>query len=299
MNTQAVTATRGYPALPTGKSHVINALQILIFSLPVIYIGIILAVFVHEVLGHGLTAFLLGGQFKSFSILLDGMGYASIDVVKLSNLKIVLILLSGAAYTTGFSILFLILSLAFWQKTFLSAAFLYLAFASLLDGVPYLFWDAIALGGVGDYSLIWMLNPNSTARIALIALCGSLMFFGIVFFNFLLFKYWGGWMAEVKPFPAKWKTVLCLILFSLQAAGWLSFDWNQLIPGIGVLPSAVAIVLTIIILTFLSIFYKFTDDRPSQDYGSHPKRAISLAWFFCIALAITIIIWFQNGVILQ
>ena len=125
------------------------------------------------------------------------------------------------------------------------------------------------------------------------------MFFGIVLFNFLLLKSWGGWMAGAKPFPAKWKTVLYLILFSLQAIGWLSFDWNQLIPGIGVLPSAVAIVLTIFTLIILSAFYKYTDDWYPQDKGSNPKKDIGLAWFLCLALAITIIIWFQNGVFLQ
>jgi hypothetical protein len=298
MKTRGVAAMCANYELKASKSNGIKALQILLFSVPVIYIGVILAVFVHEVIGHGLTALFLGGQFKSVSIFLDGLGYASIDVFNLSNPKIAWILLSGAAYTTVFSILFLLLSLAFRKKTFLSIAFLYIAFASLLDGVPYLFWDAISLGGVGDYSLMWTLYPNFAGRIALIILCGSLMLFGIIFFNFLLFKYWGGWMAEEEPFPTKWKTVLCLILVSLQAAGWLSFDWNQLIPGIGVLPSTVAIVLTIISLIILSTYYKFTDDRPPQDYGSNPKRAISLSWFFCIALAITIIIWFQNGVIL-
>jgi len=296
MKSQGSSAMSANPELTALKSNGIKALQILLFSIPVIYIGIILTVFVHEVFGHGLTALFLGGQFNSFSIFLDGMGYANIDVSNLSDSKIILVLLSGAVFTTLFSVLFLILGLVFRKKTFVSAAFLYFAFASLLDGVPYFLWDAIFLGGVGDYSHIWTLYPNFAGRITLIILCGSLLFSGIAFFNFLLLKNWGGWMAEVKPLTTKWKIVLCLIIFSLQVMGWLSFDWNQLIPGIGLLPSTAAIVLTLFFLIFLSIVQKIDENLPPRQKASHSERAIALAWIFCIALAITIMVWFQNGV---
>jgi L-asparagine transporter-like permease len=296
MKTRGASAMSANPKLTASKSNGIKALQILLFSLPVIYIGIILSVFVHEVFGHGLTALLLGGQFKSFSILLDGMGYAKIDVSNLSEPEIILMLLSGAGFTSFIFLLFLIFSMVLRKKTFLSIAFLYFAFACLLDGVPYFFWDAIFLGGVGDYSLIWALYPNFAVRIAVILLCGSLLLFGIAFFNFLSLKYWSGWMAEVNRLTTRWKIVLCLILFSLQAVGWLSFDWNQLIPGIGALPSAAAIGFTLFFLIILSSVYKFSENQPPQEKVSHSKKAISLAWAFCIALAITIIVWFQNGV---
>ena len=108
MKIRGVTAMGADSELNAVKSNGIKALQILLFSLPVMYIGIILAVFIHEVIGHGLTARFLGGQFDSFNILLGGMGYASIDVLNLSHQKIVIILLSGSAYTTVFSILCLI-----------------------------------------------------------------------------------------------------------------------------------------------------------------------------------------------
>ncbi len=47
------------------------------FALPIAYVGIILAVVIHEVVGHGVTAVVSGGVFEGFVVYPDGGGFAA------------------------------------------------------------------------------------------------------------------------------------------------------------------------------------------------------------------------------
>ena len=47
---------------------------------PAAFLGDLLAVAVHELLGHGMAALLLGGDFWGFEIHLDGMGWAHVSL---------------------------------------------------------------------------------------------------------------------------------------------------------------------------------------------------------------------------
>lgn len=273
-----------------------NLGSLFLFSLPVIYLGIILAVTIHEVLGHGLTAALLGGRFNGFGILLDGMGWADVEMDGLPELSKAFVFFAGAFYTTVFSLLFFALSTAYKRKPILRLAFLYFAITSLLDGLPYFFWDAIYLGGIGDFSMIWFLYHSHGLRIAVIVLCGLLMVIGIIFFNMQYYKVAYSWLGEGKPIQLKGKIIFSLVIFALQAMGWFSFDWNQLIPGVGLLPSVFALVIVLVTLILLIVFYEIKSFKESGHERSGAKMPIYLAWGVCMAVVFLIGLWVQNGI---
>ena len=52
----------------------------LLLLAPFAYVGQLLSVLVHEVLGHGLAAVFLGGRFSGFQIDFNGMGRAYVDL---------------------------------------------------------------------------------------------------------------------------------------------------------------------------------------------------------------------------
>jgi hypothetical protein len=292
ITSKAVSTPASTKAISNLKKMIIFSL----FSLPVIYIGIIVSVFIHEVFGHGLTAQILGGQFRSFSLSVDGMGFAEIGVSGLSSSMFAIILLSGAFFTTVFSMLFFFLSMVFRKKLFPALTFLFFAYICFLDGIPYFFWDGIYLSGVGDFSLLWTLFPNELARIILVVFCGITMIAGIILFNTLLFRLLGRWLSEEKPLSIKGIIMLSLIILFLQVLGWFAFDWNQLIPGIGILPNIVAIVFSFLSLIPISIFVDIKETQAAHMEASRWRIFALLSWVSCIVVIISVIQWFQKGI---
>jgi hypothetical protein len=267
-----------------------------LFSLPVTYLGILLAVLIHEVIGHGWTAALLGGRFNGFGILLDGMGWADVELAGLSDLRKALVFLGGAFYTTVFSLLFWTLSMAFKRNYFMRFTFLLWSVICLLDGVPYFFWDAIYLGGIGDFSMIWMLYHNPILRMLSIGLCGPWMAIAIVLFNIHYYEVAYSWLGEGKPIQLKGRVMLALVIFLLQSLGWFSLDWNQLIPGIGPLPNILALVIVLVTLVTQIAFSKIHSFKEPAQEIVPAKTPIIAAWIACAGAVFSILQWLQNGV---
>jgi len=266
------------------------------FCLPVMYLGIILAVFVHEVGGHGLAALLLGGQFNGFGIAPDGLGWADIDVSGLPPLRQIFMLSAGALSTTVLSLVFFVFSLVFKKRRMASFTCLFFAIISILDGLPYFFWDAILLGGIGDFSIIWLLYPLPAMRVLVIGLGGTLMALAIIFFNAAFYKIAYEWLGEGKQIRLKGKITFSLAIFLLQAIGWFSFDWNQLIPGIGPLPSIAALAMVLLTLILLWSFH-----RPRRVEVVPPERPnyfapVGAAWILCGGVLFVIVQWLQYGI---
>lgn len=273
-----------------------NLWVLVLFSLPVLYLGILLAVFLHEVVGHGLTSALLGGRFNGFGILLDGMGWADVDLAGMSDPGKALVFLGGAFYTTVFALFWGALSLVFKRNYFLRLTFLLWAGTSLLDGLPYFFWDAIYLGGIGDFSMIWMLYRNPGLRMLSIGLCGPLMIAAIVLFNVHYYRIGYAWLGEGKPVKRREKVMLALVIVLLQVLAWFSLDWNQLIPGIGSLPNILAVAIILVTHISLVAFDKVQRlQAPVQKIVS-VRAPLLAAWIACAGTAVSIVGWLQNGV---
>ena len=57
-------------------SPIARTAALVLFALPLLYVAPILSTAVHEILGHGLSAVLLGGEFSGFALKWDAMGWA-------------------------------------------------------------------------------------------------------------------------------------------------------------------------------------------------------------------------------
>lgn len=206
-----------------------------LYMLPLLYVSSILAVCVHEVIGHGLVAQLLGGEFNGFTIKLDGMGWADIDAAGLALPELTAMYLGGAVCTALLCLLFLSLGISKRFSPVTRFTFALLSFGFLLDGFPYYLWDAILLGGIGDYSMIWNYYPSEILRKTVIALSGIGLSAGIIACNTIWFHMGARMIGQKKG--------LSVMLLALQVMCWFAFDWNQIVPGAGLLPSITGIAL--------------------------------------------------------
>ncbi len=281
-----------------GKTITRNELRSLglltLFLFAISYPAMIAAVFLHEVAGHGLVTALLGGDFNGFGVLVDGMGWAKVDVSMLSASGQALMLAAGASVTSIALLLMVAFAIRFRRNFFASTALLVFALVFLGDGAPYFFWDAIYRGGIGDASGILTLYPDPLLRILMIVGSGLVLAIGIVAFNVLLMQ-----RIEEHMLPSDSSRIAriipAIILFALQAVAWLAFDWTQLIPvpEIQFLPSLTALILTVLVLVVCVFMKKQTTA------ASAPLRfglPVSLACAAAVATAVCVVVFLQNGV---
>lgn len=180
-----------------------NMRMLALLMLPVTYLAIISSVIVHEIVGHGLIAALLGGKFLGFGILMDGMGWAKIDLSGMELMNQILVLFAGAFFTNLFSILFFVLATRFSKHYLSSMMLLLFAFAFLMDGVPYFFWDAIFMGGIGDVSNVLKLYPSNLIRGVIIIMTGLFGLAGIFLFNLSAYRQTVGRFATKGTYRFK------------------------------------------------------------------------------------------------
>ena len=70
---------------PSPGTFWVRLLLCIAFVAPVGYVASIFAVAVHEILGHGCTAWLVGGSFTGFALLPDAMGWAVVSSSRYEN----------------------------------------------------------------------------------------------------------------------------------------------------------------------------------------------------------------------
>lgn len=265
-----------------------------IYLFAIAYSAVIAAVFLHEVAGHGLATALLGGDFNGFGVLVDGMGWAKVDVSMLNASGQALMLAAGASVTSIALLLMVALAIRFRRNFFASTALLVIALVFLGDGAPYFFWDAIYRGGIGDASGILTLYPDPLLRILMIVGSGLVLAIGIVGVNVLLMR-----RIEEHMLPADSSRVAriipAIILFALQAVAWLAFDWTQLIPvpEIQFLPSLTALILTVLVLVVCVFSKKQTKPNAASLRFALP---VGLSLVAATATAICVVAFLQNGV---
>lgn len=271
-------------------------LALSLYALPVLYVAAILAVSIHEIIGHGLTTYLLGGIFHGATIRLDGMGWADVDPKGLSSSALALMFLGGAVSTGLFTVLFFGLTLVKRFAPLVRFSLVLAAFAFLLDGFPYYVWDSVFMGGIGDFSMIWNLYPSHGLRIAVAALNGTGMTVGIVMFNVIGYPTAGLLLGRDFMKKSARRGALHAVLLGVQAIFWFGFDWNQIVPGAGVIPSiygmAIAI-LTLVILKIKRTRNKVIFDEPEATLLKKPLIAI---WICCAVVVLLITFWLQKGI---
>ncbi len=284
------------------KDFVKNAVWLALYLLPFLYVSQILAVAIHEILGHGLAAVALGGSFDGFGMRWDGMGWANATLPpEASQPDRVIHLAAGVTATISSGLVFLVLAYGFRKWIAVRLALLIGAVSCLLEGLPYIFWNAyhpVPPGDIGKILTLWCAGQSpqgSMPQIALLSISGPLLFAATLFLCALVFQaieqaLVGG--ERLRPMARFW--ILLLFLAIPGAAAWFVFDWNQLAPGIGILPcvvGAVSIVLSAIVLQRFSL--PLDPDLPKLT----PSRYhLAASWGLLLIVLVPTSLWFHNGV---
>ena len=144
-------------------SVVRGAVLLAAFLLPVGYVAGIFAVAIHEILGHGLAAVALGGEFSGFVLRWDTMGWAYSELPQgVAVWHYVFHLGSGVIATTVSGGVLLGLGLLFRKRTDIQLPLLLVSLICLMDGIPYIFWNAYHPVPPGDIGwILRLLGPSA------------------------------------------------------------------------------------------------------------------------------------------
>jgi hypothetical protein len=279
-----------------------RTIRLAFFVLPLIYMAEVLCTTIHEVLGHGLTALLLGGQFSGFVIKWDTMGLALADIPAGAPVTHhILFSASGIIATTVCGMILWGLVFLFRKRPDIQLALLIGAFVLLIDGLDYVVWNTyhpIPSGDVGKIILFYKAFklPGFMAIRWVLLITGALLFAGTMFyFCTSIFMRIEALILNGGQFTGKSRIPALFIFLALPGAyDFLSFDWNQIAPGIGRVPN-VADALSIIVIACLLFWY-----RPKLKIGnSIPPitwRHITISGT-CLLITITsLALWLNEGV---
>ena len=266
----------------------------LAFILPMAYLGQLIAVFVHEILGHGLAGILIGARMEG--LMLTGNGFGTAYLIWPPNMSLgahIFVLLAGpfATFLAG-----VIVILAAWYLRrffFLSFVLVILAANLLLEGPPYLFWNSYLHLPPGDIGRVFELMPSSTLMTTLLIFGGLVTIASIVLINIALVRLSERWLGRGVILSGKQRFFTYLVLFLAQTAVWLLFDWNLLAPGLGFLPNLSGIIYTFVVLVI--IWFSLPTKVPEPFVGSPGKWAAAV-WLVLIVYIAILVTWFQAGI---
>lgn len=258
------------------------------YLLPLGYLGLLLAVTVHEVLGHGLTAVLYGGRFEAFYVTFDGMGaaWSSAPGHRIE------VLAGGTIAQIALGTLLLAASALLRRRLLLRAGLLVLAFNLFLDGLPYGFWDAVYLGGRGDVSRILAHDAWAGHRALFLLVLGGLYVGSVALTCRMLFRTLEDDLGALSLGAA---STLALAMVVGVGAGSAAFDWNQLVPGADLVPTWGSIGLQVVVGLWLVVTRR-REVVPQPVPGRHWKIAISASWILCAAAVFAVAVWLRHGV---
>jgi hypothetical protein len=276
-----------------------------LFLVPFVHIGIILSVAIHEVLGHGLSAIILGGTFSSFALNWDGMGYAMAFLTyKASAMDNILFMASGIFVTLITGWLFLGVAGAIRKRVGIRLVFLILSYCCLMDGIPYLLWNSLNPVPPGDIARImdlWGLAGLSYRETMLMGIwfASGIMYVGFTYLFFLLLfqgiesSLWNGKTMSSK---ARFWAVLFFIVVP-GTAGNFSFDWNQVAPGIGLLPT-IAGIASVVLSAILIYSFPLKPIAVVSGAGIRWQHA-AIAWVLEGIVILLMVFWLRNGVVVN
>ena len=261
------------------------------FGLPVAYIGIILAVVVHEIIGHGVTAVLCGGSFQKFVIYPDGGGMAWTNEPE--GWGRAAVLAGGITSDFVFGLLFLLVSML--RRLGMRTRLVLVIFATTLfhDGLPYGLWGALLEGPRGDISnLLIYLAPAEKLRIVLIAVFGVVYPLTMVVTSRAIFRTIEDGVGAMSHGLA---SVLAATMTVCFAAGYATFEWDTLIEGAGMYPTVTVTVLQAAIGVWLVRRRRVYVERVAFSSGSWAVLIV-LAWAAMAATLAVTLMWLQHSV---
>jgi len=245
-------------------------LAALLFAAPVAYAAYLGSVVVHEVLGHGLAALAVGGEFRGFVIHADGLGWARVTFVGHEATVLAAGAVVGAIVG---AIAFLIARRTRTSSPFVSLALLLFAAMSFEDAGSYSFWGAVYARPPSDFGRI-VVTMGDGARAGIAVIWGVVWVASAVAWIRELFR----WIEDrFGPFSGRGAMVLFLCLAVPLSGFWLLLDWDQLIPGSGFVPPLAGIALDVVVLATL-ITRRRGVVEPCPMTASRWRSAVLASW---------------------
>lgn len=245
---------------------------------------------------------LLGGTFSGFVLKWDAMGWVfCVLPPTASQLHVVLFFASGVIATTICGLTLLGLAFFFRERHDIQLALFVASLACLMDGIPYVLWNAYQPVPPGDIGWIitlccgQRLPETSLLRWGLL-ICGVLLFTGTTFyFCSGVFVRMEALILGGRQSAGGSRLLMLLVLLVLPgSAAWFMFDWNQLAPGIGLLPCVVG-ALSVVTMAAVLFWY-----RPRLEHGTPIHMVtwhhIAVSWACLIATVMALALWFDEGV---
>jgi hypothetical protein len=279
-----------------------RGIGLVLFLLAIGYVAEILSVATHEIVGHGLSAVLLGGTFSGFVLRWDGMGWAFCDLPSSVTLvHHVLHLASGVVAEISCGLMFLVLTLLLRKRPDIQLVLLVISSICLVDGSSYVLWNAyhpVAPGDIGQ--IIWLSCGPQLPEVSVIR--WTLLVIGAILFAGTTFCLYTAVFVRIEALIVRGGQLTggprLLVLFAFlvlpNSVGWFVFDWDQLAPGIGRLPGVVG-ALSVAAMAGLLFWYR---PRFKVRDSDHPIswRHIAIAWTCLIVTVLAVALWFNNGV---
>jgi hypothetical protein len=291
--TSSVETAPAQPCTSTGR--LLGALVCAILALaPFGYLGILAGVAVHEVIGHGLTSLAVGGEFLGFQLDFDGMGYAIVPLKdSTGGWRRAVVLSGGVVATFVFGLALFLGGYGLRRRPWAALPLIIVSFGLLMDGIPYIFWNALKPVPPGDVGKVIEMTGSSLLRVVLIVVGGLSMIAITWAFTTLLFAILQSWLSVANELQNKARLLLLALIGVISGIAWFTFDWNQLVPGIGFIPSFTGLILHLAAAASLLLV------RPRLlPLGS--TRGIGLAalvgWGLAGISIAAIATWFRQGI---
>ncbi len=279
-----------------------RGIGLVLFLLPIGYVAEILSVAIHELVGHGLSAVVLGGSFSGFILNWDGMGWAFCDLPSTAPVTHqILHLASGVSAEIAGGVALWGLISFFRTRPDVQVALLVASFVCLIDGISYILWSAyhpVPPGDIGQ--IIWLSSPTcppetSVIRWMLLVLGASLFAGTTFYFCIAIFMRIESLVSRGGQLAGGPRLLALLVFLVLPgSAGWFVFDWNQVAPGIGRLPCAVG-ALSVIAMAGLLFRYRPRFQEGGSGHSVSWRHAV-VSWTGLVVTALALALWFKDGV---
>lgn len=279
---------------------VARGLAAALVSAPHVYLGMLVAVAVHEFVGHGLVSLFVGGQFRGVMLDFSGMGWADITTPPTGPFRQAIVLLGGPASTTILGFLLFGTAWPIRRHPHVALPVTILAGHHALEGTSYAFWNAVYISvfnpqpgaDIGDIGRAVEHFPS--VHLPVMVLAGVLMVLSIWILTAMLL-----WIVESYLYAGRRLHGATLLAWAggvaiMPAGGWFLFDWNLLLPGMGHWPNGVAVVLHAVMGALL-IFKRFRPEPVRCARGA--MIASAAAGFGLMALMAALVgLWLRYGV---
>ena len=257
------------------------------------YFGMLLGVAVHESAGHGLASLALGGRFVGFQLDFDGMGWAFVPLpAAAAAWKHVVMLSAGILATSVIGTALMLAACLLRKRPWLALPLLVVSFAVLMDGIPYVLWNAVHPVPPGDIGRILAITGSTVARVSLVAV-GAILMIGLTwFFTAGVFSGIQSWVTGGGELTGGLRLLSLLILGAVLA--WsMEFDWDQIAPGIDPIPNLVGWILH----PLVALSLMWLRPAPLKPVGSGGVLLTGIVgWVVAGVSVLCTALWFRQGV---